>query len=325
MSTHYYLKPERSTLHGVFSRDLPPALTVDSGDVVHIQTLDVSWGLENHTSTMAPRRKFEPRDRETDQGPALCGPIAITDAQPGQVLEIRIEAITTANWGWTWAGGRGFFNTDLNRELQVNALPDEVLLWELDPVAKTGRNQFGQVVALDPFPGTIGMPLDESGHQSGWFPRRTGGNMDCPALTVGSVLYLPIAVSGGLLSVGDGHAAQGHGEIGGTAIECPFEDISLRLILRRDLTLQSPFIVTKNSLIALGFAEQLDTAIHDAVNAMLDYLQTKTRMNRAMLLGMLSAVADVRVTQLVNRVQGAHVVLPDVERLFGFRPMENWH
>jgi hypothetical protein len=100
--TLHTIEPERATLHGQFSRDLKPALTVDSGDTVSYRTLDVAWGLENHKEGNLPRRKFEPREPPRDDGPCLVGPVAVREAEPGAVLEVHhVEAVVPNVWGWT--------------------------------------------------------------------------------------------------------------------------------------------------------------------------------------------------------------------------------
>jgi len=199
----YTIEPDAQTLHGFFSPDLPPVLTIDSGDTIRFRTLDADWGLEPFTTFVPPGPPPRRRATTTVVGPmghALCGPIAIRGAQPGMTLAIRIDALRPGPWGWTWAGG--------------DLVDGEVLhRWELDLDALRGRNQYGHQVALRPFMGVMGMPPAEPGQHATVPPRVTGGNLDCKELVVGSTLYLPIAVPGGLFSVGDGHALQGDGEV----------------------------------------------------------------------------------------------------------------
>src|SRR4051794_41848075 len=104
MST-YTLEPERHTLHGSFSCDLPPVLTIAPGDRVVYRTLDAGWGLEPPHLHGTPRRRFAPRDPERDAGHALCGPLAIQGAQPGMTLAVHIDEVRPGPYGWTWAGG----------------------------------------------------------------------------------------------------------------------------------------------------------------------------------------------------------------------------
>ena len=138
-------------------------------------------------------------------------------------LEVRIKVLKTATWGYCLAGG---WQSDINE--QYDLLGRGIAhAWTLDSETKIGTNHLGHSITLNPFLGLIGMPPDEAGIHSTTPPRIWGGNLDCKELVVGSRLFLPIPVDGALVSVGDGHAAQGDGEISGTAIECAMEHIEL--------------------------------------------------------------------------------------------------
>ena len=139
--------------------------------------------------------------------------------------------------GVTQAGG---WSTPLNERLGVDGGETLTLLWELDADAGIGRSESGHEVALHPFLGVIGMPPDEPGIHSTAPPRPCGGNIDCKELVAGTTLYLPISVDGALLSAGDGHAAQGDGEVSQLAIEAPVERAQLTLSVRDDLPLTEP-------------------------------------------------------------------------------------
>lgn len=302
------LSPSRETLHGQFSSDLPPALTIASGDTVHCQTLDVSWGLEARRPD-GWRQTF-PREGPRDQGPALLGPIAVAGALPGHVLQVQIEALMPGPYGWTFGGEIGFFNTALNTALGVAEGLPELLRWELDTQAMVGLSHLGHRVRLRPFLGTLGLCPAGEGWLPAWPPRRTGGNLDCKELVAGTTLYLPVEVPGGLISLGDGHAAQGDGEVSGNGIECPMEHISLRVELREDLSLARPRANTPAGWVTFGFGEDLDEAISMALNDMLDLVTASYGLSRKLALALLSVAADVRLSQLVNGVRGAHVLLP---------------
>ena len=194
---------ERSTLHGHFSRDLQPILTVDSGDSVTFACLNSGWRNAEHE--LFPER----REGELDAGHALIGPIAVHGARAGGTLAIRIDALRMGAGGVTQAGG---FSTPLNDRLGLAEGETMTLLWSLDADQGVGRSDSGREVALAPFLGVIGMPPDEPGIHSTAPPRPSGGNIDCKELVPGTTLFLPIAVDDGLLSAGDGHAAQGDGE-----------------------------------------------------------------------------------------------------------------
>lgn len=302
----YTIEPERRTLHGHFSRELPPVLTIDSGDTVRFRTLDPGWGLEPFVNIDPPRRKFEPRIKGRDDGHALCGPIAIRGAQTSMTLEVQISEIRPGAWGWTTAGG---WPSEVNQRLGVDK--EAILLaWTLDAEHKIGTNQHGHTLMLRPFMGVMGMPPNEPGVHSTIPPRFCGGNIDCKELVAGSTLYLPISVPEALFSVDDGHAAQGDGEVCTTAIECPMERVDLTFVLHENLHLTTPRANTPVGWITLGFHQDLHEAAMIALEAMMDLLGEQYGLPRLEALAMASLVVDLRITQIVNGVCGAHAVLP---------------
>jgi acetamidase/formamidase len=303
----YHIEPTREHLHGSFSRDLPPVLTIESGDTVTYRTLDAGWGLEGHSAPDTPRRTFERWRDDRDRGHALCGPVALRGAEPGMTLGIHIEAIRPGGYGWTVADGspRAF-----NKRLGLEGGAGHMLIWTLDADALVGRDQYGRSVPLRPFMGVMGLPPDAPGQHSTAPPRFCGGNIDCKELVAGSTLYLPIAVPGALFSVGDGHGAQADGEVSGTAIECPMEHLALTFSLLRDVRLTTPRAETAAGHLTFGFHETLDEAMFIALDAMLGLLGERYGLARADALALASIVVDLRVTQIVNGVCGVHAVLP---------------
>lgn len=307
--TTYSLEPTRETLHGHFSRDLPPILTISSGDTVQFRTLDAGWGVAPPPVPGERSVKFEPRREDGyDSGHCLVGPIAVDGARPGMTLEAKIDEVRVGGWGWTVAGG---WPSRENDRLSVSDGPETPFLWTLDADAKIGRNQHGHEVNLKPFMGVMGMPTNEAGRLPTAPPRATGGNLDCKELTAGSILYLPIAVDGGLFSVGDGHGRQGDGEICTTAIECPMERVTLTFNLRDDFPITTPHVRTPGSWITLGLHDDLNEATFLAIEAMLDLMQAQYKIGRREALGLASLVVDMRITQIVNGTRGVHAVLPD--------------
>lgn len=309
MTTHQLL-PERATVHGMFSRDLPPALTIDPGDTVRVTTLDAAWNIAPRTSPIPAEQpaKFAPRDPERDAGHALCGPIAIRGAQPGMTLAVHIDAVRPASWGWTSAGG---WESRVNTRLGIATIPERMHLWTLDAATMTGRNQFGHIVALHPFMGVMGMPPPEPGLHSTVPPRIWGGNLDCKELVAGSTLYVPIPVEGALFSVGDGHAAQGDGEVSSTAIECPMDEVTLTFDLITDWMITTPQAETPSGWVTLGIHEDLFEASMLALDAMLDHLMTRHHLTRQDAATLASLAVDLRITQLVNGgMLGVHAILP---------------
>jgi acetamidase/formamidase len=307
LATHS-VEPTRETLHGHFSRDLPPVLTIDPGDTVRFRLLDAGWGMEAWHADGTPRARFEPRDAELGWGHALCGPIAIRGAEPGMALVIRIGELRPGSYGWTVGGG---WDTPVNTRLGLGEAAGEFALrWDLDRDRMIARDQFGYEVPLRPFLGIIGMPPAETGRHPTPPPRPTGGNIDCKELVTGSTLYLPIAVPGALVSVGDGHALQGDGEVSGVAIECPMDLAELTLDLRDDLPLTTPRAETPIGWLTFGFDESLDEAMLVALEAMLDLMAERHDLPRAQALALASLLVDLRITQVVNGVRGVHAVLP---------------
>lgn len=227
-------------------------------------------------------------------------------ARAGTVLGVRVDAVVPASWGTCVAGG---WPSVFNERYGVE---DEgvVHTWELDRETMTGRNQHGHTVALRPFMGVMGMPPTEPGRHSTIPPRVHGGNLDCKELVAGSTLYLPIPVDGALFSVGDGHAAQGDGEISGTAIECPMDQVDLTFTVRDDLALTAPLAYTPAGWVAMGLGSTLDEAAGMALEGMFALLGRLYGVGRRDAIALSSVAVDLRVTQVVNQVVGVHAVLP---------------
>lgn len=301
--TLHVLEADARTLTDRFDRDAGPLLTIEPGDTVRYRTLDAGWNLEPHSAPGA----FARRLREDARGHALVGPVAVRGARPGGTLEVRIDRLVPGGWGWTRAGGA---DEELYRRLGV-VREQHWQLWAIDVDAGTATDQAGRTVALRPFLGVMGNCPDAPGWHLTSPPRPVGGNLDCRELTEGATLYLPIAVEGALFSCGDGHARQGDGEVSGTAIECPMEVAELTFGLRDDLEVRTPWARTAEAWITMGVGGTLDAAAFDALNAMLDLLQTQLDVPRAEALALASVAVDLRVTQIVNAgVMGVHAVLP---------------
>ena len=270
------------TLHGFFSSALAPVVTVDPGDSVRFQSLNARWHWDFGTP-------FVERDESLHSGHALTGPIEVRGARAGQTLVVGIDEVTPREWGATYAHGTEF-------------------RWEVG--RNTATDDHGKTVALDPFLGVIGMPPAEPGIHPTGPPRNCGGNIDCKLLVAGTTLYLPIEVDGALLSAGDGHAAQGDGEVSGTAIESPLERAQLTLSLS-DVELRSPIARIPNAWVAFGFDEDLDLAAEHAAATMLDLMERELEVDRDHALALASVAVDLHVTQVVNGVKGVHAVLSD--------------
>jgi acetamidase/formamidase len=274
---------EEVTVHGYFSSVLPPVLSIDPGDSVRFQSLNAGWRWEQDAE------RFD-RDRELHAGHAMNGPIEVRGARAGQTLAVAIDDVRPGPWGVTFGDGQAFH-------------------WRLEGDQWTDEG--GAAVRPAPFLGVIGMPPPEPGIHSTTPPRRFGGNIDCKLLVTGTTLYLPIPVDGALLSAGDGHGAQGDGEVSGTAIECPLELAQLTLGLRDDLDLRMPIARTPDAWLAFGFDRDLNVAAALATETMLDLMERELDVERKRALALASVAVDLHVTQVVNDVKGVHAVLRD--------------
>lgn len=306
---------ERRTLHGHFSIDLDPVLRIEPGDSVRFSTIDAGWGMEGGAPGGRDRPRFEPRHPAYDSGHPLVGPIEIAGARAGQVLAVKIDELRVGTYGFTDAGG---WPSWLNDRLGVAGGETATLWWELDADAGTGRNQHGWEVELRPFLGVIGMPppAGDMWHST-TPPRRWGGNIDCAELVVGSTLFLPIPVDGAMLSLGDGHARQADGEVSGLAIECPMASAQVTVDVRDAFELDAPLARTESAWIAFGFDEDLDDALAQALDSMLELIAREHGIERKEGLALASVAVDMRVTQVVNAIKGVHAVLRDDAVRFG--------
>ncbi len=273
---------EQRNLHGHFSRDLAPILTIAPGDAVRFSIPNSGWLVESG-------EKFIPRDVALDTGHALVGPIEVRSAKAGQTLAVRIDEVRPGAWGIT------------------KTKPPHFLRWVIDGDRATS---LGRTVRLAPFLGVLGMPPPEQGIHSTTPPRRFGGNIDCKDLIAGTTLFLPISVDGALFSAGDGHAAQGDGEVSGTAIESPVE-AQVTLTVRDDLSLEWPIARVGRAWFTFGFDEDLNKAARIALDGMLDLLGRDHGLARNDALALASVVVDLRVTQIANKTLGVHAVLRD--------------
>jgi acetamidase/formamidase len=273
---------EAANLHGYFSQDLEPVLEIDPGDSVRISVPNAGWDL-------TAEEKLEPGNPELDTGHPIAGPIAVSCAKAGLTLAVQVDEVEVGEWGVTWAP------------------EDHLVHWELG--GGVGR-ALGFEVELAPFLGVLGMPPPEPGVHPTSPPRRWGGNVDCKQLVAGATLYLPIPVDRALLSAGDPHAAQGDGEVSGTAIEAPAR-ARLTLDLRDDLELEWPIARTGDAWLTFGFDENLGLAARIAVDGMVALMERELGVTGKDALALASVAVDLHVTQVVNGVLGVHAELRD--------------
>ena len=302
--TRHRLDLSPSTTVEVFSRDLRPVLTVNPSDTVVLRSLNASGHLQPQTFP----GETVPTMFSDRRGHCLTGPIAVAGARPGDVLAVRFVALRPDSWGYTVAGAR---DNPLTRRLGLHEGPPAWLLWQIDADSGRATSDRGHTVRIAPFHGVTGVAWDEPGEHSTIPPRPVGGgNIDCKELVAGSTLYLPVAVPGALLSIGDGHAAQGDGEVAGTAIECGMmTELQLDLVTERPVP--GVHAETPTGQITFGFSPDLNAAMADALDAMLTWLQASYGVDKATALALASPVLDLRITQVANQSWGVHALLPD--------------
>jgi acetamidase/formamidase len=300
MTTHE-LTPTPTTTVDVFSPEHVPALTIDPGDTVVVSSLDASGFLSRQT---VPGEQ-QPTMFSAARGHCLTGPIAVRGAHVGDMIGLRLVSLRPDDWGWTVAAA---LDTPVTRRLGLADGPPAWLLWDLD--GDKGTESRGFVRTLAPFLGVMGLAPAEPGEHSTIPPRTAnGGNIDCKELVAGSTLYLPVAVPDALLYLGDGHAAQGDGEVGGTAIECSMTTEAVVDVVT-DRPLSSVHAETPAGRVTFGFDPDLNVAMGDALDAMVTWMQLLYELDKATALALASTCLDLRVTQIANQTWGVHALLP---------------
>ncbi len=300
----------------------PPKLIVSSGDTVAVETMMHSHDKVQPGITMeeiVALRKANPGG-----GPhSVTGPIYVNGAEPGDVMEIRILKIVPKAFGFV-------FNLPGKEFPTIGALAPEmpegfVRFFYLDWEKKQTEFKPGIIIDLQPFPGTLAVgidPNDPSPRKGGakdpmapvstLRPWKNGSNMDINELQEGSTIFMPILLQGGLVWVGDAHCRQGNGEVSLSALDCAYREIVMQLIVRKDMKLDWPRMETKTHWIMMGFDEDLNKAMVNAVRETVDFLskQKMVPMDRYEAYNLASIVADCRVTQVVDVRKGVHCMVP---------------
>jgi acetamidase/formamidase len=307
------LKPTPQTIAwGYYDASTPPALRVQSGDTVEIQTLLAGVIPTQLEAAGLPPGQVEQSLRDifqqvTNKGPGahiLTGPIFVEDAKPGDVLEVRIQSIRLAvPFAFNrFRPGFGFLPDDFPYT-QSKIIP-------LDEKGMVAHFAPGIDIPLRPFFGSIGVaPPGVTGRISSGPPWIHGGNMDNKELVAGTTLFLPVHAPGALLLVGDGHAGQGNGEVDITAMETSLIG-TFQLIVRKDLHLRWPRAETATQYITMGFHEDLNEATKMAVREMIDFLASAKHISRDDAYMLTSVAADLSITQLVDGNKGVHAAIP---------------
>jgi acetamidase/formamidase len=296
--------------YGYYWSEAKPAIRVRSGDMVDIETMltNSPMGLERigvkPDDVPQHLRDIVTQDTGTAlKGPGghiLTGPIYVEGADSGDVLEVRIQSITLPiSYGYNGCSG---FIRDL---CQVRGST----LIRMDRERMTAEVAPGIVVPLRPFWGSVGVaPAAALGRVSSTPPSRHAGNIDNKELVAGTTLYIPVFVKGALLEIGDGHAAQGDGEVDQTAIETNLEG-RVQLIVRKDMRLEWPRIETPTHWITMGTDTSLTVATKVAVTEMVKMLQEMKGITQTQAYQAASMAADLRITELVDQNVGVHMMI----------------
>jgi acetamidase/formamidase len=289
----------RASHHFGWNNANAPVLTVAPGATVELETVDASGGQLSPTSTVADVAKL-------DFGfvNPVTGPIFIDGAEPGDAVKVTLLSFAPSGWGWS-ANIPGF-------GLLADQFKDPALhIWKYDPdtLAPALYGPGGRV-PLKPFTGTIGVAPAEPGQHSIVPPRRMGGNMDVRDIGVGTELWLPVEVPGALFSLGDTHAAQGDGEVSGTAIESPMT-VTVKLDLVKGANLRFPRFRTSGPVtrhldakgyeVATGIGPDLFQASRDAVAGMVDLLGREHGLSAIDAYLLASVCGDLRISEIVDQ------------------------
>jgi acetamidase/formamidase len=242
----------------------------------------------------------------TDKGPSghiLTGPVAIAEAEPGDMLEVDIQKIEIdvpyACNGF--APGRGFLPNDFPySRTKVIPLDRERMIAKFAP---------GIEIPLHPFFGSMGVAPPSSGKLNSGPPWMHAGNMDNKELVAGTTLYIPVHAKGALFETGDGHAGQGNGEVDITALETWLTG-TFRFVVHKGQHLLWPRAETSSSYIVMGFDEDLKIATEMAVRNMIDFLTIEKHLSRDDAYALTSVAVDVDITQLVDGKVGVHAICP---------------
>ena len=307
MASHFIAASPDTVRWGIFDAAFPPLLTVSSGDTVTLECVSgtpemlppAERSFHVPPALLAIHRANPPRMA----GHILTGPVAVAGAEPGDTLEVRIDAIELgADWGFC-----GF------RPLAGTLPEDFPERWvshiAIDRARRTGRLPWGPELTLSPFFGVMGVaPPPNYGAISTKEPREHGGNLDNKELGAGATLFLPVWVPGANFSAGDGHGVQGDGEVCINALETCLTG-TFTLTVHKNTGLRFPRAETATHYITMGLNEDLDLAMKQALREMIAFICGRSNMSREQAYASCSLAVDFRVTQTVNGEKGVHGML----------------
>jgi acetamidase/formamidase len=314
--THRLEATPATVAYGYYWSDAPPVLRIDSGDIIDVDTL-----LTNTPAGLAkagvPDDKIQASlkaivtevtgERKGPGGHILTGPVYVEGAEPGDVLEVKILSIELPlDYGYNGCSGYLPENCETGVPSKIISLNRKKMTAEFLP---------GIVIPLKPFYGSIGIaPAPEMGRLSSNPPGRHAGNLDNRELVAGTTLYIPVFARGALFEIGDGHVAQGDGEVDQTAIETSLRG-RLQLTVRKDMKLKWPRAETATDYISMATDPDLVVATKGAIQEMVDFLVSEKKLTRHQAYQLVSIAGNVAITQLVDKPNlGVHVKLP--KRIF---------
>ncbi|OGX83337.1 acetamidase [Hymenobacter glacialis] len=311
LAQHKLVPTPTTVAWGYYDAAALPVLRIKSGETVNVHTLITSTPARLEGAGVAPAQ-VEPALRDitthvTNKGPGghiLTGPIFVEGAEPGDVLEVRIQSIKLAiPYAYNAFGPTSGFIPEDFPYARMKIIP-------LDAKKMVAHFAPGIDVPLRPFFGSMGVaPPAAAGRLNSAPPGIHGGNLDNKELVAGTTLYLPIHAAGALFFVGDGHAGQGNGEVDITALETSLTG-TLQFIVRKDLHLKLPRAETPTAYISMGLNEDLTLAAKDAVREMIAFLVAEKGLTRDDAYMLCSVAADLNTTQVVDGTRGAHMILP---------------
>lgn len=305
--THKLVASPKTVHTGFFDAALPPVLTIESGDTVVMNSLTLLNGQLRSGMTldevMAARQKYADQQIGTH---TLTGPIFVKGAEPGDVLEIRIQKLIPAESG---------VNYHFPGRLGVGGLPEDfpdgqIKAFTLDLKKMETTFAPGVVIPLKPFFGVMGVAPRAGEKRSSSIPDYFGGNVDNKELVAGTALFLPVNAPGALFSAGDAHAAQGDGEVSITAIETAMTEAVLQFFVRKDMKIERPMAETPTHWITMAFHKDLDEAVKIALRDAIRFLSASKGLTRDDAYALSSLAVDLRVTQIVDGNKGIHAMIP---------------
>jgi len=274
--------------HDKFSRLIKPAITVPSGSVIEAFTHEATGGQFQPGSTAEALHSVD-----MDRVHTLTGPVYVEGAEPGDVLAVRLIELEPADWGWMavmpdFGFLAGEFDATLLQTFALDKEKNEVEFAD------------GIRIPLRPFAGVMGVAPDTDEMLNTIPPRTNGGNLDDPNLVAGTTVYFPVFVPGGLFSIGDTHAVQGHGEVSGTAMESPMRIVYEISVIKGGRKIAEPQYETDTYYATTGFATTIDEAAKKATRYMIDYLVETKGLSREQAYMLCSIAGDLKIAETVD-------------------------